>query len=525
MEIARLTAHPLARSAGLYALWVIMFFLLFAKSWVSEDTYITFRVIDNFVNGYGLRWNANERVQVYTHPLWLLIHLPPALVWENLYLLNISISLICASAAVAVALLTFRHSFPVMVVLFVLPLFVSKCFIDYAGSGLETSLSYLLFAALGYALLHWQRRRHFLFIFSFFVALLLLNRLDHIILAGPLIAYIAWQRRGEILKWRSMGWILLGALPLICWLAFSLFYYGFMFPNTKYAKLGTDLPLSEYLAQGSQYIFIWLTQDTVSVLVVAAAVILAVRKKGFYRMIAAGILLNILYTVYIGGDYMMGRFFALPFFAAAWLLVASAPLRIRNDILFAAALAFITATAASYYVREIRKDCESCIPIVGRVNDARWTFGNNALFFKIIPPQIRTEGQYKFAEDGRKLMMEVLPPRKTIRYIGMQGYYAGARAILIDEHGLGDALIARLPAQKGRSFFAGHFRRDLPKGYMETIRTGLTDEMDPSLAQYYEKIKLITQGPLWDRQRLKAIVLFNLGYYDHYLYEYLSTTQ
>lgn len=26
-----------------------------AKAWVAEDAYITFRVVDNVVNGYGLR--------------------------------------------------------------------------------------------------------------------------------------------------------------------------------------------------------------------------------------------------------------------------------------------------------------------------------------------------------------------------------------------------------------------------------------------------------------------------------------
>ncbi|MDP7573157.1 MAG: hypothetical protein QF391_16270, partial [Myxococcota bacterium] len=45
--------------------------VVIAQAWVSDDAFITFRVIDNFVHGYGLRWNVDERVEVYTHPLWL----------------------------------------------------------------------------------------------------------------------------------------------------------------------------------------------------------------------------------------------------------------------------------------------------------------------------------------------------------------------------------------------------------------------------------------------------------------------
>ena len=40
--------------------------------------------------------------------------------------------------------------------------------------------------------------------------------------------------------------------------------------------------------------------------------------------------------------------------------------------------------------------------------------------------------------------------------------------------------------------------------------------MNPDLAQYYEKLALITQGELWDWERLKTILWFNLGAYDHW---------
>ena len=54
----------------------ILAVILVRTAWVGDDAYFTFRTIDNFVHGLGLRWNAAERVQAYTHPLWMLVLTP-----------------------------------------------------------------------------------------------------------------------------------------------------------------------------------------------------------------------------------------------------------------------------------------------------------------------------------------------------------------------------------------------------------------------------------------------------------------
>ena len=47
--------------------------VLIRTAWICDDAYITFRTIDNFLHGFGLRWNVAERVQSFTHPLWLIV--------------------------------------------------------------------------------------------------------------------------------------------------------------------------------------------------------------------------------------------------------------------------------------------------------------------------------------------------------------------------------------------------------------------------------------------------------------------
>lgn len=48
-------------------------FILFCLNYfyVCDDAKITFRVAENFIQGYGLTFNTDERVQAYSNPLWL----------------------------------------------------------------------------------------------------------------------------------------------------------------------------------------------------------------------------------------------------------------------------------------------------------------------------------------------------------------------------------------------------------------------------------------------------------------------
>src|SRR5262245_48503581 len=79
---------------------VFAFLLLFIRTaWVNDDAYITFRTIDNFLHGFGLRWNINERVQTYTHPLWMLMMLAASAISGEMYytstFISIGLSLLC----------------------------------------------------------------------------------------------------------------------------------------------------------------------------------------------------------------------------------------------------------------------------------------------------------------------------------------------------------------------------------------------------------------------------------------------
>jgi hypothetical protein len=66
---------------------------LLRTAWVSETAYLTFRTVEHAAAGFGPRWNVAERVQVYDHPLWMLL-LAGRLVTGELYFTALAICII-----------------------------------------------------------------------------------------------------------------------------------------------------------------------------------------------------------------------------------------------------------------------------------------------------------------------------------------------------------------------------------------------------------------------------------------------
>jgi hypothetical protein len=109
--------------------------------------------------------------------------------------------------------------------------------------------------------------------------------------------------------------------------------------------------------------------------------------------------------------------------------------------------------------------------------------------------------------------------------VGWAGYYAGPNAQIVDKFALTDPLLARLPIPDARyrsDYRIGHYERKIPEGYVESLSTGTNVLQHPSLFAYYDKLRLVTRGPLFSPARWLAIAKLNLGLYDHYLEDYLA---
>ena len=92
------------------ALIAVFVSLVVRTAWVCDDAYVTFRVADNFLNGYGLRWTVAERVQAFTNPLWLFVMSGLfALTWD-VYYTSLVASIVLSGAAALIVVRRVAHS-------------------------------------------------------------------------------------------------------------------------------------------------------------------------------------------------------------------------------------------------------------------------------------------------------------------------------------------------------------------------------------------------------------------------------
>ena len=106
--------------------------------------------------------------------------------------------------------------------------------------------------------------------------------------------------------------------------------------------------------------------------------------------------------------------------------------------------------------------------------------------------------------------------------IGFLGFEAGPSVHIVDRPALSDPMLARMPSLP--NWRIGHFHRDIPTGYLETLAGSHNVIQNKELALYYDKLHYIIAGPLWDMQRLIEIWKFNTGAYDYLLANYVQKT-
>ncbi|MGC9521778.1 MAG: hypothetical protein ACP5HG_07845 [Anaerolineae bacterium] len=517
------------------ALLLVGFLILVVRNaWLSDDAYITFRTVDNFVNGYGLTWNVRERVQAYTHPLWMFLMAGVyAITGEIFYtsqLVSIALSFV---AVLMIALYVSRTSLRAMAAL--VTFILSKAFVDYATSGLENPLTHLILAAfiLIYAIDRASPRR--LLWLSLVAALGMVNRLDTLLLFAPALvwAVIEARSRGTPPGWRPVLGVCLGALPLLLWLAFATFYYGTPLPNTALAKLNTGLIERRAIwSEGLRYLENSLRVDPITLVTIAVAVVLPLLRRDWRQLpLMGGILLYILYIVHVGGDFMSGRFLTAPLFQAVALLTmrpvamgANPVSKFPNWMPSAAWVlaALVMGLSAPYTPLRASgatsADRDPRIWVRGRgITDERANYyANTGLLSSLADPgAYPTHDWARRGRQAREAQRDVVVQGS----VGFFGYFAGPDVHVVDLLGLGDPLLGRLPVADP-NWQIGHLGRRPPEGYLETLRTGTVQLADPDLARYYGKLTAITQGPLWDVARWRVIWRMAWGRYDAWLDAY-----
>ncbi len=486
---------------------IIFVIVLYRNAWISDDAYITFRTVDNFINGYGLTWNIAERVQTYTHPLWML--LISSIYWITNEAFYSSLFLSVIISVIAVSLLVFRVAKSSYIACLVLvALILSKAFVDYSTSGLENPLSHFLAIIFFMVFLMRPLEKKTIIYLSLIAALAGLNRMDCLLIFSPVFVYIILKD----FQWKKISYIFMGFIPLLMWELFSLFYYGFFFSNTAYAKLTNCVPATELMGQGLYYLWSSITVDPVTMLIIIAGLIVPiVTKQGRLLLIACGVLLYLLYVIWIGGCFMSGRFLTVPFILSIIILSQYRFDRPKAGWWLPGLIILILGLSVKlspvYTTAEYGTNDE--FGAFGRgVVDERGCYYQASSLLNI--SKIEPMPAHRYARLGRTQNVPFMK-RGTIGYYG---YYAGPDTYIIDIYGLSNALLARLPCDATQEWRIGHNQRTIPEGFPKTLITGKNFIEDKNIAAYYDKLSFIVSGDLYSWDRILTIIKFNLGSYD-----------
>lgn len=434
--------------------------------WLCDDIFITLRYVQNWTEGFGVVYNVGERVEGYTHFLWMCLITFFQWLGNNprdvVYVLGIGSF---AITLVAVSFISWRASEKVRFVpLATVLLVINYDFKVWATSGLETSLFTSLIVASAVTLIWWkQRSDRTLLVTGLLMTFALMTRPDGILFAATTGVFILVRSIAVDTSWKTVvrqGTIyglpfLVIYLPYLIW---KYSYYGDIFPNTYYAKSGA----LSYFSQGWVYVWMYLQAYIGSSFALLGFIALGILWKRdlslirnraaqlISKPISATIILSlafilvygIVFIVRVGGDFMYARFLhpLIPFIALVIELSLISSLGSRRRILLAVMVApplfgfYENALRNGLFVDDAGKRRAS---FTNGITDEHWYWTQTE--------QVGTNLISMYESIGRQLSQYFQGEQVSVLLRGQAslGYYAKF-AQCIENSGLTDSYIAHM---------------------------------------------------------------------------------
>jgi len=441
----------------LAALAVSFAFICFDNKFLQDDAFISFRFIDNFVNGNGLVFNIGEKVEGYTNLLWVLILSGLKVMGMNIETASQNLSVLFG---VLILFITYFLSDIYKLTENALPkkgraadsgsnvsyfdlipsimLVFTASFIFWSVSGMETTM-FMTFSLAGvYYYIKGKDSSELNYRFPLFIMLATLTRPEGMYFFGLIIihkVFFAFKENGagglkSLFSKNEILSYLIYIVPIIFYFVIRYSYYGYLFPNTYYAKTG----MSEvYLNAGLDYFLNFLTSYMLYGILLIAPLYLFKRKENHFLLSLFYLLIFsfIAYTIVAGGDVLKQNRFFLTILPFIYILFA----KLMTDIYYkisaknSQSIAFgvvtvITIVICFYYYSSQKEKLESDIQ------------SENGLVEKM-----KSTGEWfrtKQLELGRPMTLAATT-------IGAVSYTAGPNVTVIDLLGLTDEEIAHNP--------------------------------------------------------------------------------
>jgi len=443
-------AAAIAGSAAILLLHSTFYF-----HYTSDDAYISYRYARNLSEGFGLVWNPGQHVEGYSNLLWVEIiaglhYLGADIVLSGRWL-GFALAIVAAGGTYGLT----RHlaggpAGRVAGLVAALLLASSGTWALWASAGLEPPLfATLILAAVA---LHLRERDHPLTPASGIVwGLAAMARPD----AAVLVAVSGAFKLGDsALRARAADggvrgiareiatlllWVAAFAIVFAPYFAWRYTTYGWLYPNTYYAKVGVGL---DQYDRGLRYLAAFLEQSGGWLLLATPlAIALTSIRRGPALYVFALLAAWMAYVAYVGGDSLLRfRFFAplMPLFyalavaSAAALVAAIDAGRAPTRRLAQATFVLVAAGAIAFTLQPSSADSSLIVgerrAVSDRVEIGRWLRGS-------------------------------VPERTTVAAVPVGAIAYESRLTVIDMLGINDEHIAHRDVALG-DFPAGHEKYD-----------------------------------------------------------------
>lgn len=449
------TARSFAMAAVVCLLLVLGWLCLRDRQYLLvDDAYIAFRYAANLADGHGLVWNPGERVEGYTNPLWVVLL---AAIATSKLDLTIPALCLCMGFAVATVLLLAKITqktvagAPVLVT--VLPSFllvINQSFAHAATSGME-STAFGFFVLLG---IYWlvmgrekpDARRWAALSFS----AAYLTRPEGVLVVAVALSVEFLSSPGPF-QARLRALLPIGAtvaLVVAAHVALRFTYYGYLLPNTFYAKVILGRPT---MMRGAAHIAGFMLAGGLLVL----PGLLELGRSGPSRpFILHGYSLLFVYLAYlffIGGDILYWHRFYVPLLPLPLLATTELAVRVAGEFR-QKALAPLPRGAWAVTLASTVLGVTIVMTALG------YSFGERRFLAGRIDPALRGA----MVRVARFFHQEVRPGSLiAAAAVGHVSYY-NRQLYVLDMWGLNDAHIAHLDAPAAVGF--GHDKVDI--GYV-----------------------------------------------------------
>jgi arabinofuranosyltransferase len=468
--------------------------------WITDDGFIFLRVVQQIRAGNGPVFNAGQRVEAFSSPLWVAV-LAVADVITPIRLEWIAVLLGLAASAGGLAMSiagarrlalverprAFLVPFGVVVFVAIAPSWV------FATSGLETGLSFAWLGTSLWLLTDWALHPRKL---SLWCACMLgfgwLVRPELLLFSAAFLALLLVTQWHDD-RWRDRARLVgaMAALPL-AYQIFRMCFYGSLVANTAIAKEGTRTNWGrgwDYLHDFADPYWLWIPVVILFVggyVPLALALCRAGERRALYVItvfLFAGVLCAT-YVVAVGGDYIHGRLLLPSFFAlCAPVAVIAATRRHLAALLLAPWVLAAVVTLrppqvelgrpllGAPYIKFFPPRSEGRVTI----DDAGWGVNGPARRWYTGPALYYANRSFStgFNRSDLPLKNDVKVPAVILGGVGVVSYALGPDFVVIDTHGLADPLASHFipnTAQVGLPAPPGH-EKPMPSVWLAALLT------------------------------------------------------